>query len=630
MNRRRTSSWIFLAGFLSIASLASAADAIWQVAREGMPGLSGAAFGASTYVVVSGTVPDEFESSGTPGEIWTSPDTVHWTRQHNPDPAHRPFTDLAFGGGRFAAVGLTYNGSGPQSVVLSSADGYTWSMHGTVGREVWGVAADSDAFVAVGAAGAIYASPDAATWHPVAPVTPGTLYGVAYGDGQFLAIGTHDVSHHTELAASPTGETWTLTPGISGDYRFSITYGRGAFLAAGPDGIARSTDGVTWQQVQAGYFTKVVATRAQFLAFSHGVMLASPDGIEWSTVHLSVPPGVSTRRLAAATSGPLGSIVGAIGGALYASSADTPTHWINQTLEGSRSLTHVAASSAGYCAIGAYGAISASPDGVSWINNTPQAMGQRPSPSDVTYGDGLYVATGNNVIRSADCLHWSEAPLPGAVREYFARAVGHGDGVFIAGGDHWVTPELPVPALLRSSDGQHWDPVEAGIPNNYGFIWTIGWGAGRWIAVGRQGQLPQNGSPTTLLLLTSDDGFSWTKQLNPGPFAQGEFIESIAWHGDVFAGTSTDLINHCRIWTSPDGGTWTLRSDHPGLTCGEIGSGPAGFVVPTSAGALLRSPDGIAWTIEPSGTEKALWAAAYSKTQGRWVVVGESVIIREP
>jgi len=71
--------------------------------------------------------------------------------------------------------------------------GVTWTPR-IVGKKLNGVAYGKDLngnglFVAVGGGGTILTSPDGITWTLQTSGTSNTLYGIAYGNGRFVAVG---------------------------------------------------------------------------------------------------------------------------------------------------------------------------------------------------------------------------------------------------------------------------------------------------------------------------------------------------------------------------------------------------------------------------------------------------------
>ena len=100
-------------------------------------------------------------------------------------------------------------------------------------------------FVAVGILGTILTSANGATWtsntfpfnNPPAP----TLYGVAFGNGSFVAVG------HAVVLTSADGVTWASQPIDPTVELQSVAFGNGGFVAVGKDGlILSSLNGITW------------------------------------------------------------------------------------------------------------------------------------------------------------------------------------------------------------------------------------------------------------------------------------------------------------------------------------------------------------------------------------------------
>jgi hypothetical protein len=177
--------------------------------------------------------------------IVSSSDGVSWaprvssTTNSNLPPV---FTGIAYGNGLFVAVFPGSQGAVDRSLAISP-DGIIWTQYPGGGPSFAGaVAFGNGKFVAVGtyysaasnflqSHSVIYSSADGVGWSKrqdlPAPVAQGQLVRVAYGGGQFVAVG--DMTY-----SSPDGTNWVrrdVNVGLSG-----ITYGKGRFV-----GVAGST-----------------------------------------------------------------------------------------------------------------------------------------------------------------------------------------------------------------------------------------------------------------------------------------------------------------------------------------------------------------------------------------------------
>src|SRR2546422_4015164 len=120
-------------------------------------------------------------------------------------------------------------------------------------------------------------------------------------------------------------------------------------------------------------------------------------------------------------------------------------HWRNPLPQGN-SLSSVAYGSGTFVAIGSYGTILTSSDGLHWTRQNSEVLEAfrqwTTSPRylyEITYGNGLFVAVGGGsdetqglVLTSRDGVNWGITWLSGA-RLY---AVTYADGRFIAVGTH--------------------------------------------------------------------------------------------------------------------------------------------------------------------------------------------------
>lgn len=180
-----------------------------------------------------------FIAVGDAGTVVTSTSGTSWTLASAGTAANLHAVTL--GSNAFVAVGA--NGT-----IVTSTDGVTWTpaVSGTT-ADLRGVAYTTtstlvgdtilvqNVYVAVGANGTVLRSSDAATWTPLAPLSPHDLTAVVYG-GQFVAVGKSGV-----IFTSTDGTSWTArTSGTTADL-LAVTRTLTGYTAVGAAGTNVST-----------------------------------------------------------------------------------------------------------------------------------------------------------------------------------------------------------------------------------------------------------------------------------------------------------------------------------------------------------------------------------------------------
>jgi hypothetical protein len=247
-----------------------------------------------------------------------------------------------------------------------------------------------------------------------------------------------------------------------------------------------------------------------------------------------------------------------------------------------------------FVGVGNWGLRGMTRDGAAWSYCGNPPTGSDHSPDllrAVGYGDGVFVAVGGDqnsmVMRSLDGVHWEEdlhpttscegEPYPGSCDNWMG-AVAYGDGTWIAGGGNG--------ALMRSTDGGetwegiHPDPTPSAIR-------TFAFGEGRFIA----------GTDSGALIVTRDGGNSfeshplWEHAMRVA-YGRGAFVAWGAnWNGSGFDRACFVSTNAGDDWTAcasevaqaghfaHDGDRWHARTD-------------AGYAT---------SDDAITWTPQAAG-----------------------------
>lgn len=286
-----------------------------------------------------------------------------------------------------------------------------------------GGGSDAGLFVVVGAAGAILTSPDAIHWTGRKSPTPVSLYGVAYGNNEFVAVGGNDVAAvGVILTGTPDGTTWTQQP-VSGSLTESLTgviYAGGQFVAVGNNQVMTSPDSITWNALPT-----------------------EPSGITGPTVDLfNTAYGndlfVTVGTYDASTSTQEIAYLGFI-----ATSPDA-SHWTVLPYT-SNYLSGITYGAGQFVTVGREGSILTSSDGSTWATQSasPLDMKETPYLISVLYAGSQFVAAGNYVgtnpstgflLTSPDAVEWNLLPTNGANLYGLAYGVVDGVGTYVAVG----------------------------------------------------------------------------------------------------------------------------------------------------------------------------------------------------
>lgn len=124
---------------------------------------------------------------------------------------------------------------------------------------------------------------EAPSWEPVftAPTDAGhtgSIDGVAFGDGTFVAVGGADI-----YRSDATGRTWTQVATVP-DILQDVAYGDGVWTAVGTDVAVRGpADGVVYQSTDATTWTEV-ATVPEIAGFGLGITSIDYGNGRWNAV----------------------------------------------------------------------------------------------------------------------------------------------------------------------------------------------------------------------------------------------------------------------------------------------------------------------------------------------------------
>jgi hypothetical protein len=328
--------------------------------------------------------PDPGPSTGTG---WT------WTKLADSDVFAGDYLriyDICYGAGKFVAAGKDDDGAR----LFYSADGVNWSAGTGAGSNI---------------------SMD--------------FYGLAYGDGGFVAVG-HSGGYNAAGARSSDGVSWTaISSGQLGMFPMMETaaFGNGVYVAAGIDmsnangAIFYSSDGDSWTQVAAdntgftptdvyGYsqpagINDIAYGNGRFIAVgNYGQMAWSSNGSVWTAITSNTfDPDRHIVSIAANGTGTW--VAGCYGGYLYYSSDNGATWAEKSDASSASSTTAFYYDVAGLCfgngyfvAVSGMAEIGYSTNGASWTKSVPNplyaSLTNKGDLHCIAYGNGKYVAAG--------------------------------------------------------------------------------------------------------------------------------------------------------------------------------------------------------------------------------------------
>ena len=182
--------------------------------------------------------------------------------------------------------------SGDKVGITSSDQGLNWSSFTgyTFGYSWNTISYGNSLFIAASATTIYMTSTDGRTW--TNRTHPGSILGVNYGNGQWVALGYNTSSAYT----SPDGITWTARTLPAVKYWFDVIYANGLWVGcsiSATGSLATSPDGITWTQ-------RAVLDDLVGSAYGNGIWVAvsynnanktltSPDGITWTQRVLPTP-----------------------------------------------------------------------------------------------------------------------------------------------------------------------------------------------------------------------------------------------------------------------------------------------------------------------------------------------------
>jgi photosystem II stability/assembly factor-like uncharacterized protein len=175
----------------------------------------------------------------------------------------------------------SWNGSyyvtGHQGLVLSTADGTTWSLRtAPTTNFLSGIAGSLVGLVAVGDNGTIVVSPNGINWSNVPIGTTNWLYKVRWVNGQLMVVGQNG-----SLYTSPDAAAWQPRNTASTAWLTDVSWIDNQYYVVGMNGtVLRSPDAITWTNLGTITLKSLYAAAADanrlLIAGVEGVILRAP------------------------------------------------------------------------------------------------------------------------------------------------------------------------------------------------------------------------------------------------------------------------------------------------------------------------------------------------------------------
>ena len=268
--------------------------------------------------------------------------------------------------------------------------------------------------------------------------------------------------------------------------------------------------------------------------------------------------------------------------------------WTEQTSGTANNLSDVTYGQGLYVAVGQSSTILTSPDGVTWTSRSaPTSLSLI---DDIAFANGVFVAAGlatSPIIYSADGITWS---IGSGTSPATAKGVAYGNS-------KWVVVASGA-VYISTNNGASWtSTISIAALNN---VTSLSFANGYFIA-----------STSTPTLVRSSDGLNWT---DVTPSGAGQFVD-ITFALPYYV--ALDITG--QIFISEDGTSWTKTRDSDGDTWKTITSGDGMLVaIASSSGGdnVITSINGTEW-IRRSGIPDYAWNGS-GFGNGVFVAVGNS------
>ncbi|MFC5470960.1 leucine-rich repeat domain-containing protein [Cohnella suwonensis] len=433
----------------------------------------------------------------------------------------------------------------------------------------------------------VQTSKDGITWQDNPVKLDLTLYTIAWGNGQFVALGNRSDQRikDTALLTSKDGVNWTDHGNLKGIYNATdIAWNGKRYVAVtstrGGGKIYSSEDGVKWTE-RSGLPTAITAVEwgnGTFVAqaIEDGVVAVSKDGVAWKKIKTNQPNHGNSLRMA-------------FGGGKFVSVGDKTImvsqdgvkwkhvsyahywmeiHWVKDRffLNG---FDYVDGRQ-----LEGYAITATSKNGTDWTNASI-LHARDEHPFFVLHNGKQYVLMSHRGIQaSKDGAKWTQMQTFRQDEALYDAAVGNGQLLMVGGDASVDMDKYHVMTALRLSSSGSWSGTNTkAMPPMNNVLWT----GEHFLGVGYRGSI-----------MTSKDGVRWASVPSPTK----ETLTKIIQAGDTFYATGTNGL----IMSSKDEKNWTKKTTNATTTINSIAWNGHTFVAVGNKGLLLVSQDGNQWS----------------------------------
>ncbi len=384
-------------------------------------------------------------------------------------------------------------------------------------------------------------------------------------------------------------DTWQwLHPRPQGNDLTGGAWGKGRYVLVGAKGVSMtSANALNWdvrQEERFGSFSGVTFGAGIFVAMTSNQIFTSPDGITWTA-----------RAAVGGDNAAYGNGVFVVnGGTHYVTSSDGIT-WLDHVSNSPYWGNEIAFGGAKFVRLRTYiWQVLVSDNGSEWIsvNLPPPESLTSGGPENLTYGNGLFLATrGNQTAVSTNGLDWIQGP---AQPTFVFLDSAAGAGTFVAVGETGTGSDVERTRIFNSNDGLNWRTNSLVLSNN---LKTVFFAGDLFIAAGDDGNL-----------LSSRDGEHW----NSLSHASDNDFRALAVGAGKFIASGEEGL----LYFSEDGENWVQQETVLTNTIKKLVYGNGTLVALTSAG-VYASTNRTTWQFTHA------YAAELTFVNGLFVLLGQ-------